>query len=70
MSDLQDPVRATRHESHAATTYHAFLKDIERIGQMPKELAERAAVAVLSVLERRILFRRSSPRGAAAVEAA
>lgn len=54
MSDRQDSERATRHESRAATTYHAFLKDLERIGEMPKELAERAAVAVLSVLERRM----------------
>lgn len=64
MSELQDPERATRHESRAANTYHAFLKDLERIGEMPKELAERAAVAVLSVLERRIF-----PSGARHLEA-
>jgi uncharacterized protein (DUF2267 family) len=55
MSDAHDPEHATRHESHALTTYHAFLKDLERLGAMPKELAERAAAAVLSVLEQRIL---------------
>ena len=63
MSDLHEE-RAARHESHAATTYHAFLKDVERIGGMHKELAERSAVAVLSVLERRIF-----PGGARHLEA-
>ena len=64
MSVSDDPEPSPRHESHAATTYQAFLKDVEHVGAMPKELAERAAVAVLSVFERRIV-----PAGARHLEA-
>jgi uncharacterized protein (DUF2267 family) len=56
MSVSQENMEPTnRHDSHAASTYKAFLKDLQRDAAMPKELAERAAVAVLSVLERRVL---------------
>ena len=67
MSDLgeqREEERAARHESHAATTYHAFLRDLQRIGGLREDLAERSAVAVLSVLERRVL-----PGGARHLEA-
>jgi uncharacterized protein (DUF2267 family) len=53
-----------RHQSRSASTYHSFLKDLERVGGMPRELAERASVAVLSVLERRLI-----PQGARHLEA-
>jgi uncharacterized protein (DUF2267 family) len=45
----------TRHESHAAASYHAFLHDLEVLSGLPDEQAEEAAVAVLSVLEQRIM---------------
>jgi uncharacterized protein (DUF2267 family) len=48
------PSPHTRHESHAATSYRAFLDDVERQG-VPADLAEVSAVAVLSVLGHRIL---------------
>ena len=46
--------RALRHESRAASTYKAFLKELSAIGGFDEKFAERAAVAVLGALEQRI----------------
>jgi uncharacterized protein (DUF2267 family) len=56
VSDPHNPVEehTSRHESRAATTYHAFLKEVEHLIELPKELTERATIAVLSALEQRV----------------
>jgi len=46
--------RAMRHESRAANTYKAFLKDLCAMGNLDEAFAERAAVTVLGLLEQRI----------------
>jgi uncharacterized protein (DUF2267 family) len=47
--------RAQRHESHTRSTYAAFIRHLCEVGGMEPSIAECAAVAVLSALERRIL---------------
>jgi uncharacterized protein (DUF2267 family) len=53
--DALDARRLQRRESHAQQTYARFLKDLCRIGHMGPDFAEQAAVAVLSVLEQRLI---------------
>ncbi|MCP3140096.1 DUF2267 domain-containing protein [Pyxidicoccus xibeiensis] len=47
--------RAQRHESHLRSTYAAFIRHLCEVGKLEPSVAECAAVAVLSALERRIL---------------
>lgn len=47
--------RAQRHESHTRSTYAAFIRHLCEVGQVEPAIAECAAVAVLSALERRIM---------------
>jgi uncharacterized protein (DUF2267 family) len=47
--------REMRHESHAESTYSAFLKDLRWLGRMSEQEAQRAAVSVLHALEQRIV---------------
>ncbi|MDY7230123.1 DUF2267 domain-containing protein [Hyalangium rubrum] len=47
--------RVQRHESHVGSTYAAFIRHLSQSGGMEPELAECAAISVLSALERRIL---------------
>ncbi|MGI5861141.1 MAG: DUF2267 domain-containing protein [Myxococcales bacterium] len=46
--------RALRHESRAASTYKAFLKNLSAMGDFDEAFAEKAAVSVLAALEQRI----------------
>jgi uncharacterized protein (DUF2267 family) len=48
------PFETLRHHAHAATTYHAFIDEIGRLGQVASDTAEAAAVSVLAILEERI----------------
>lgn len=43
-----------RHEGRTSNTYHNFLNELCTPGDMSKEEAEKATVAVLSALEKRI----------------
>lgn len=47
--------REQRRETRRNQTYKAFLKNLEVIGSMNEEEAERAAVSVLCVLEQRLI---------------
>jgi uncharacterized protein (DUF2267 family) len=47
--------RVQRHESHVGSTYAAFIRHLCAQGSLDPEVAECAAVSVLSALERRIL---------------
>lgn len=47
--------RLQRHESHVGSTYAAFIRHLSETGGVDPELAECAAISVLSALERRIL---------------
>ena len=47
--------REQRHESHVGSTYAAFIRRLCELGPLEPELAEAAAISVLSTLERRIL---------------
>jgi uncharacterized protein (DUF2267 family) len=47
--------RVQRHKSHVGSTYAAFIRHLCTLGSMDPEVAECAAVSVLSALERRIL---------------
>jgi uncharacterized protein (DUF2267 family) len=47
--------RTQRHESHIHSTYAAFLRRLCELSSMDEQLAESAAISVLSTLERRIL---------------
>lgn len=47
--------RVQRHESHVGSTYAAFIRHLCAVGSLEPEVAECAAVSVLSTLERRIL---------------
>ncbi|RKH09724.1 DUF2267 domain-containing protein [Corallococcus praedator] len=53
-----------RHDSHLRATYAAFLRHLEEVSGLPRNLAECAAVSVLTTLERRVL-----PEGARNLEA-
>jgi uncharacterized protein (DUF2267 family) len=46
--------RAQRHEAHTRETYASFLKHLCALEPIPRDLAECAAVAVLTALERRL----------------
>jgi uncharacterized protein (DUF2267 family) len=46
--------RELRHEAHTRETYARFIKHLRELGPMERDLAECAAVAVLSALERRL----------------
>lgn len=47
--------RRLRHESRTGSTYKQFLKDLEREGNLPEEIAEKAAASVLCALEQRLI---------------
>jgi uncharacterized protein (DUF2267 family) len=47
--------REQRHASHVGATYAAFIRYLSELGSMEPEVAECAAISVLSALERRIL---------------
>lgn len=47
--------RVQRHESHVGSTYAAFIRHLCALGSLEPEVAECAAVSILSALERRIL---------------
>jgi uncharacterized protein (DUF2267 family) len=47
--------RVQRHEAHVDSTYATFLRHLSQLGSMEVEVAECAAISVLSALERRIL---------------
>lgn len=47
--------REQRHASHVGASYAAFIRHLSALGGMEPELAECAAISVLSALERRIL---------------
>jgi len=47
--------RVQRHEAHTRSTYAAFIHHVCEVGTLEPALAECAAIAVLSALERRIL---------------
>jgi len=47
--------REQRRETRRNQTYKAFLRNLEAIGSMNEEEAERAAVSVLCVLEQRLI---------------
>lgn len=51
---VTDEIRRQRHESRAGSTYKAFLQDLRSIGGFDEAEAERAAVTVLCLLERRV----------------
>ena len=51
---MDDRKRAERSEQRRNQTFAAFLTYLRRVGSISEELAERAAVAVLCALERRI----------------
>ena len=48
------PSETSRHQAHAATTYHTFIDEISRTGRIASDTAEAAAVSVLAILEQRI----------------
>ncbi|XXF77762.1 DUF2267 domain-containing protein [Myxococcaceae bacterium GXIMD 01537] len=52
-SELKDR-RELRHEAHVQKTYGTFIKHLCQLGSMDREMAECAAVAVLTALERRL----------------
>jgi len=51
---MDDRKRAERSEQRRNQTFAAFMTYLRRVGSISEDLAERAAVAVLCALERRI----------------
>jgi len=51
---MDERKRAERREQRQNQTFAAFMTYLRRVGTLSEELAERAAVAVLCALERRI----------------
>jgi uncharacterized protein (DUF2267 family) len=47
--------RLQRHLSHTGATYSHFIKHLCQVGELSPELAEAAAISVVSALQRRIL---------------
>ncbi len=43
-----------RHDSHALTTWHVFIRDLSELGGFDRAFAERAAACVLQILEERL----------------
>ena len=52
---MDEKKRAERREQRHSQTFAEFMKYLRRVGSISEEMAERASVAVLCALERRIL---------------
>ena len=52
---MDEKKRAERREQRHSQTFAEFTKYLRRVGSISEEMAERASVAVLCALERRIL---------------
>lgn len=52
--ERESTLHAERHASRAGSTYKAFLKDVQSLGGLDEQLAEKATVSVLCAVDRRI----------------